>query len=410
MSIGPTSDSLPSPARPEKLTVQFFAEGDRLAVQKKTGNAPVFFLLLWLIAWTVGCVALAVNVIAKPQLGLILFGIPFWASWLLVAGFLVWIFFGSEMLVLTPEGAYFRRTALVNLSSRFVPRNEILAARECLSTWQENDHYLWGIELQTAGKSLPCFFRLPDAERYWLIAELNRFLGVNAPNAASQPVLASGNPSAALAYLSTPSNVEILKPDPTASLPSDSTWTLDEGLDGYVARQSGRWQIASVLGGLFICLFWNGIVSVFVLILFGGLHNQRPMGRGEWWGLFFFLIPFEVIGAIMLFVFVAMLLEPWRRTEWWFTREQISRRYVWPVIRFTKVWPVNKLSRLELRTGKPNPTGLTRKTQPSLGSSNSLTLVTPENVDLCQIDNLTIGEARWFAQVLRERRPEWFER
>jgi len=37
-------------------------------------------------------------------------------------------------------------------------------------------------------------------------------------------------------------------------------------------------------------------------------------------------------------------------------------------------------------------------------------LVTPENVDLCQIDNLTIGEARWFAQVLRERRPEWFER
>jgi hypothetical protein len=37
-----------------------------------------------------------------------------------------------------------------------------------------------------------------------------------------------------------------------------------------------------------------------------------------------------------------------------------------------------------------------------------LALVSSNNIDLCDIGNLTEGEARWMARFVLERRPKWF--
>lgn len=49
------------------------------------------------------------------------------------------------------------------------------------------------------------------------------------------------------------------------------------------------------LGMLIICLFWNGIISVFVLAMINGFRTGKP----EWF-LTFFLIPFEIVGLCLL--------------------------------------------------------------------------------------------------------------
>ena len=42
------SDTSPGPARPRRLTVEFYEESDALVIHRKRGGGPWLFLLLWL--------------------------------------------------------------------------------------------------------------------------------------------------------------------------------------------------------------------------------------------------------------------------------------------------------------------------------------------------------------------------
>lgn len=70
-----------------------------------------------------------------------------------------------------------------------------------------------------------------------------------------------------------------------------------------VTLKSAASPWAKVLGSLFICLFWNGIVSVFVGVFIGGFKKGRP----EWF-LGVFLIPFVLIGLFLMGLFLMQLL------------------------------------------------------------------------------------------------------
>ena len=213
-------------------------------------------LLLWLIAWTVGCVALLVHVLKEPSLGMFAFALPFWASWLFVAGLLVWMIFGKETLFLDRDEAIFRRTAFIRLSSRIVPRKEVQGFRECRSSHRENNEYLWGIEMVTLGKPLRFAFRLPDRERAWLIHQLNLFLGTSGPDAQPQtlqpPLTLARNASSGETSFSnsTPVATEALTFERTlAEPPTDCCWHLTEDSDAFAALAwlggSGRLRCAS---------------------------------------------------------------------------------------------------------------------------------------------------------------------
>jgi hypothetical protein len=416
-------DAIPGPARPEKLTVDFFQQPDGLAIHKKRGGGPRVFLSLWLLGWTVGCVVLFIVVLNEPKIGTFAFAVPFWASWLFVAALLTWMYFGKETLLLQRDQALFLRSALVKLSSRVVPRAEIQGFRECQSSHTENDEHLWGIEMVTLGKPVRFAFRLPDRERAWLIHQLNGFLATTGPVAlmaepprgASLPTTSAGTDDDDADDDSPTADCTLLNRENTlADPPSDCDWQFSQDYDTFSFTQRGYWSLSAVGFLLFVNAFWNGIVSVFLMVLFGLMPGDAAPQGAEWWGLFVFLIPFEAVGLAMFVALIVMLLEPFRRTIWRFERHSIVHQVRWPVYRRTRSWAVDNLDRLELRggeasSGKARKRSGVRSMQSNEGSFD-LAFIANDNVDLCVISDLSEGEARWMAHVVLDQRARWFDR
>jgi hypothetical protein len=69
--------------------------------------------------------------------------------------------------------------------------------------------------------------------------------------------------------------------------------------EGAVVLKPKASALAKFLGGVIFSLFWNGIVSVFVVHVIGMWRTGR--GGGEKWFLTLFLIPFVLIGIGMVF-------------------------------------------------------------------------------------------------------------
>jgi hypothetical protein len=412
-------EASPGPARPDSLTVDFYEQADSLVIHKRRAGGPWVFLLLWLIGWTVVCAAMLGNVIMDPSLGIFAFALPFWASWLFIFGMLVWMMFGRETLFLGHHEAIFLRRAFIQLSSRVVPREEVLGFRECRSNFTENDEYLWGIEMFTLGKPVRFAFRLPDRERAWLIHQLNRFLVTSdpekerhilQPGATITRSISSGETSCSNGTLVA---TEVLAVERTLTEPpTDSRWHVTEDDDTFAFWHKGRLNIGALVGLLFINAFWNGIVSVFVMVLFGQMPiNNAPQGW-HWWGIFVFLIPFEGIGLAMFAALILAVLEPFRRTSWRFEQDRLVSQTCWPGYCHTRAWDAPDLDRLELRRRNRNDS----KHQLSWDMATDLTnqlpfelaLVSSTNVDLCNLGKLTEGEARWMARIVLDRRPKWF--
>jgi len=98
---------------------------------------------------------------------------------------------------------------------------------------------------------------------------------------------------------------------------------------GFVIRASQR-SIVTAMATLVVCLFWNGIVSVFVLLALGGLYRHFLGPLPSWFPspqtkhangtvdpempgssllfLCIFLIPFVTIGLCLFLAFIASLL------------------------------------------------------------------------------------------------------
>jgi hypothetical protein len=83
-----------------------------------------------------------------------------------------------------------------------------------------------------------------------------------------------------------------------------STPQLGEGESGEAVLKSKTGRIAKVVGFFFFAAFWNGVVSIFIFaVLIPSFHKGKPE-----WLLFFFLIPFELIGLVMIGAFIKALI------------------------------------------------------------------------------------------------------
>ena len=396
-------DSLIVPPRPDKLSIDLIETPKSLTIVKRRGaGGGGCFLLLWLTGWTVGCVFLAGQVIADPNLGMLAFAIPFWASWFAVASFLIWIWFGKEMFQAHTMGVSFERYAWIRLSARETPRKEILGFEQCRSHHTENDRYLYGIEMKTQGKPLRFLFDLPDNERRWLVFKLNEFFSLREESITADVPMELASPQ---------QQSEVLTVDNTlVQPPSSNRWTKITDFDALRFRRRGKFSWGAFFGLLFINLFWNGIVSVFILALFGfmpGGGNGMPQGIG-WWGIFVFLIPFEVIGFVMLFGFVSNLLEPLHTITWSFESNSIHRQSKWPFLNLQKRWEIDSLDRIELRAEDEDRSSNKMTVSFETGSSFKLVCVNQENQEVCTLDELTQGEAKWIAHHFIKYRSNWF--
>ncbi|MFO0913614.1 MAG: hypothetical protein U0795_11705 [Pirellulales bacterium] len=395
------------PARPLKPQVKYSETADTLILHRRNrGGCVAIFLAVWLTGWTLGCIAMAVAIIAKPSLGMVAFGIPFWVAWLFVAGMWTWMTFGTETLVLGPATATCLRTAIIKLSSRSIPRSECVRFQRCEGIQNDNGRGAPGIELQTLGQPLRIMYGVAEDELAWLLFQLNNFIGYVPP--VEDRRQAAELIGSAVAAPEPEVDIELTDDQTLPTPPSDSAWRLDDDGWTFTLSRRGRLNMALTGGLLFATLFWNGIVSVFVLLLLGVMPTDKPPQGKEWWGLFFFLIPFELIGLVLLLAFLSVVLAPWRKTRWRFDRDQLVRLSSLLAFQRTKTWPLTSPVRLELRSG---PDVSLRRSQPTLGShadsSWSVVLVAEDGTDVCAIEELTEGEGRWIGHLIRDRRPDW---
>ncbi|NUQ61817.1 MAG: hypothetical protein HUU20_04970 [Pirellulales bacterium] len=426
------------PVRPRRLKVRVVDEGDRL---RFSFHAPQYgggcFMVLWLIGWTVGCVWLAGMAINEPKFFIVLFAVPFWASWFFVFFVLLRTFLQREELSLGAAGVDFVQRVIVTVRRRHIPLDEVRTFREYeIVTDRESGRRAWGIEIVASGRSLRVFQEVPEQERAWLIAELKRCLaGLKPPVPGDEGPMDDGaefgsTPGKADRETATAEKedekrrakkselgngeVEVLRPSGTpVGPPSDCGWQQIDEFRATGFAQRGRMDWGAVGGMLFVNLFWNGIVSVFISSLF--VPEMHGPEGAMWWGLVVFLIPFEVIGLAMFVGLVAVLLEPVRRATWRFS-EGVAE-YRWTYFGFGPRWtyPIDRPDRIELRRSRENQRPGFRLSirqatwsEDANGADRQLVLVGLDNTEVCTIDALTDGEARWIGDILLAERFEWF--
>lgn len=394
--------------RPAKTAARLEREGDCLRLSYRAGGLGVWaagiFGALWLTGWTAGCVALGAKLIAEPTLVNLLFALPFWAAWLFVFSMLVYTFARRERLSLDPDGLVYTRHAIVPLSARVVPLDEIIDFGCCQRTTNsDNGTTESGIELHTLGQPLQMAFGLSLEERAWLWQELNEHLELLRRDQAVAPAAPSSQPAGG--------ETLALNRDPVDP-PSDCSWEQIDDFDSVAFRERGKLQRPTLGMLLFINSFWNGIVSIFVALLWG-FAPGGPQG-GEWWVMFVFLIPFEAIGLVMFALLLAVILEPFRTITWSFADGQVECRLAWLGLGRTWVYPVERVERIELHrtasreTGNPFTASSLRRGLKAHGVSYAVSLVDLQQAEICRMEGLTQGEARWIGDVLLRERRTWF--
>jgi hypothetical protein len=337
---------------------------------------------------------------------------------------------GKECLLITSEQIEFSRTALVTFQRRSVPLTEVTAVREYRSDITVNDEHLWGIEIVTLGKPIQFGCQLPRGESRWLISQLEMIRSRLVGESSSGQHAAGADPAPSLLTATAPpdpvvaadgrSATELTIENTLAQPPSDCDWQRIDDFQSTIFQRRHRLNPLAIFALLFVNLFWNGAISVFVLFLFGlgptdmdgdgGQQNAPPEGL-EWWGLALFLTPFVAIGCGMFISLLAALASGLRHTLLRLEPQRIELESRWPLLRRRKSWTVMRFDRLELRspiTDTAAPSGSIFASLDADERRFALAIVSEKNEDLCVLDRLTAGEARWIAHVLLAERLRWF--
>jgi hypothetical protein len=384
------------PPMPAKLRGKYDVSPYGMTVRYRPGAGPAGFLLVWLIGWTVGCVLLAYKVFVEQEWMTIVFAIPFWAAWIFVFVLVVGMFTRRQRLEVDEQGLRYIDRAVFALTNRHVPREEFRKFAVGRRRKSDGEESKSGLEVRTTGKPLFLFPSMPDGELRWLAHQLSQLIEAAEVEESATVVEDSlGEKPRELAVT-----------DDAVEPPSDTNWRLTHEFDSMRFVQRGRWSWTGVFGLLFLCAFWNGIVLVFVGGLLGITPEMKIEG-GEWWALFFFLIPFELIGLVFLAALVMVVLEPVRYSTWHFEPGLITYRYTYFGLGPRWMYPFEALGRVELTKRNKDSRA---KQQPSDETPYGLSLVRPDNTELCAVGGLTQGEARWLADTLMREWPQWFRR
>lgn len=409
-------------SRPQKLVSTLEDDGEALLWSCRAGRGvPGFFLLLWLIPWTAGCVMLGREAFVKREWFMLLFALPFWASWVFVAGLLLYRWTGRERLTLGNEGVTFARTAVIRLTSRQIPLEDLQTFEEYVD--YSDDSETRGLKLRTRGKTLKFASGLVQRELEWLVDQFNTRLAASRDRSSdfrsrTKRLQSSQGGSPGHRDGTQRESVRVLSDDIAYPPPADTRWVHTQEFDAEVFQHRGHWSPAKLGGLLFINLFWNGVVGVFLCVLFGVAPiNNGPLVGVQWWFLCIFLIPFEVIGLVMLYGLVHSLLEPFCTTRYRLERYAIITRTAILGIGRKRHWPVDEIERLEVRMGNAVSRSSRAKFQMTMGvgaddddapSEAEIALVNHYQTDACVLGPMSPGEAEWMGSLIRRERPDWF--
>jgi len=409
---------------PERTTYRLDKRAGELSARWRTGTAAIgCFMLCWMSGWSVACLFLAHLAWTERSAEALGGAAVFWCGWLIGLIVLVRQCFGRESITLSADGV---RTT----SSAILRRTQSAPLAEVLSFGTVRDDGAGGNEVQkrldvrTVGRPLRVGEGLTGQDISTLVDELRGTLAILRGSYA----LKSGYPREAATVvfrdklagelLAPPKNEKLPEIRTTSEmpvdLPSDSRFQRRDDFDAVTIRRRGKFYPGGLIGVLVIVGFWNGIVGMFLHELWFAPPNQRPTGI-DWIWKFVLLIPFEVVGAVMLFGVLLIIVEPARVWTRRFSRDEILDRLAWfGVIRFQKRHPIAGVDRIEVRRVPyevakfPKRLPLASLWAPPGCATYDVVPVDPAGKEICRIEGLTFGEACWMADTVLRTRGDWF--
>ncbi|MBX9655699.1 hypothetical protein K2Y11_18950 [bacterium] len=379
------------PEQPQKLRTKVSRSPDELTVVYSSRSFSVgMFLLFFLCFWTLGCVLLIYKVLENPELMRILFGSVFWVSWIFVFVLMIASIFGCDFVRVDKDSLTYINRVIFVMSRRQIPLSELRRISvEYRKQNSDDSPTIPLIVIETLGSPITLCSGVPIDELEWLVSELIEATGLgDRIEVPDEPVHLQGK-----SFESTLSIVE---------KPSECTWQMRQDFDGLVFFQRGTFSFLGLLVILFIVIFWNGIVSVFLLNLFG-FDGKPPRGL-EWIWQALFLIPFILIGLLFVFLLLLAILEPLRVTSWTFTSNSIDCAWRWLGIGPRWHYDVDRLHGITIEKSKRrNP----KENEESDDGPLRYCIIfhADESAEICKFDSLTEGEARWIAENARRVLP-----
>ncbi len=403
-----------SPA-PVKPRVKVDAVGDELVLRWRSGNTcALLFLMVWMTMWTAGCVMMLHKLLTNFEWEIALFATPFFAAWVAVACVIIGLLFGRERLVISRHDLRHTWQALITLSDRTVPLEEVAlaSADRITSTDSDGDTTVEGvINIETIGQPVQFAKGIADDEAAWLAETINTCFDRLAPNRAALTDIeavhdAAGGKSEIEAPIAngeetanTADEALVFQPSRNRrEQPSDSRWRLTRGGRAVQFTHRGRTSLADMAGLTFVNLFWNGIVGVFVYQLFKDFQ----------WFLALFLVPFEIIGLVMIISWLYAISSPLWGVCYTIRFGSIERTIWGPVYRSRRTWEFDRLSQIEIT--EPGFSVKKIEIPPKRLSKGDfrITLIDDTDRAVTSIDALTEGEALWMADVLMREHPRMF--
>ncbi|MCE9604214.1 MAG: hypothetical protein K8U03_04840 [Planctomycetia bacterium] len=419
------------PEQPKQLSFKTTFEPDRLEVKIRTGSTAIgCFMLFWLAGWSVGCVLLFVRIREDPQPEMLMFAIPFWVSWIFVVVYASYSLFGREIFKLDEQGASFRRRMILPWGRVSMPLEELIR----FGSVEDETNSATGqsgvvVNLQTIGRPIRFGSMLVKPERNWLVHTLNQKLYAWQRLSNRKPTLPVDAPTIVFGR---PLPGELLSDERTLRTtsdlplepPSDSRWKRHESWDSVTYSIRGRFYLSSIAGMLFLNLFVNGIIGVFMSHLYSWGDPKERLYGIEWLFRFLFLIPFELVGLALFLGLLLIVLEPLRVWSWRFAGDRIVWKLTWLGLGFRKTYRIAqadqqgekapRLDRLEVRriynkTAKlPNRLPLGSLWAPQGCATYNVAGLDAQGRTVAEVEGLTFGEACWMADSLLRSRAEWF--
>ncbi len=271
-------------ARPLNCRFRVDQDDDELVLRRRTGSLAVgLFLVLWLSVWTVGVVFLTRDLIRQPSLLHVLWALPFWAAWIFASCLLLGSFLGFEQLRIGAHGIEHRSL----FARRFVPLDEVMGIaldfRVVTSDRGRSKTTQPVLKIVATGKPLDVGQGVGDEELKWLGSLIQEHIQSLIPQRTLEHRLKTS--------LKSSPRIEVLSPESRVPKPpSDCSIERVDDRDGTTFVRRGQFRFTDLAGITLSCMFWNGIVGIFVLQLIEEFQ----------WFLFLFMIPHEVIGLLIL--------------------------------------------------------------------------------------------------------------
>ena len=294
-------------------------------------------------------------------------GVVFSSFVFLMFFFVLCCFFHREQLRITSSGLEWRFTAIFPIRHRTITWEELVSFQRGYENGNSGHGVQmirsWGCKVQTTHREFHIFL------------DMNPYSVGKAVRQVLQRFIVEYRKSHALATPVKISAKQHEQSQRTAEKQThiDNRWTLwDNGSGMLIYERRGWVSLKTSASLLAFCLFWNGITSIFVAVCIMGITgwgNVKIFPPALCWFLAIFLIPFILIGLMILSHTLARLMQYFCQYRITLDKTGVHYRRSWFGIGLTRFWRYTNIIQVSVLRNKKNYRGWDCVRNPEIADS-----------------------------------------